>query len=361
MRRLLVVLIVAGLVVWRFHLWPHHAATEAPPPQHQSHPPPTTPPPVAVPVPRAAPSDAATPPIDARPGPITRLAIPGSDNVTNLLVVDGRLVWSDSGGSIWTMSTRGGAARELANQHDEPNFPMYGALTYHQGKVYAARTGVIATVALPDGPVTALSWPLANDDAYELVSDGTALYGAMFDGKAVVRFDDAGTPKRLAAMPEGVLVSAGSAVYSADFYAGVIAQVAPKRRTLARDVPHTTGFAADDHAIYAWSQLDNVLRTVDLASGKVRTLWKPDFSDSDALAPDDDWLYADATNDHGTSLVRIAKDGSQLQVLVEQMSHRGPIAIDADAVYASGDEAGFIRVDKTRIEPVRIVKPPPSK
>jgi hypothetical protein len=344
MWRVLAVLIVAAVVVWRFHLWPRHEPTRTPP----------RPPVVVV----ARPVDAATPPVDAAAPPpaIIHLALPGSDILSALLVVDGRLVWTDSAGSVWTMPARGGDPRELANQHDGPGFPMYQALALHRGTVYAARTGVIATVALPDGPVTPLGWGLGSDDAYELVSDGTALYGAMFDGHSIAKLDDDGTRTNLAAMREGVIVAAGSAVYAASFDAGTVMQLAPTHRVLARDIPHPTGFAADDRTVYAWSQRDNGLRAIDLQTGKTRMLWKPDFVASDALVPDGDWLYADATSDRGTALVRIAKDGSQLQVLVDELGHGGPIAVDADAIYAAGSE-GLVRIDKARVQPLRVQRP----
>ena len=349
MRRVLVVaLIVAGLAVWRFHLWPRRATTEPQPPK-------TTPAPVAMAV------DAAKS-IDAAPASVALLAIPGSDVIADMLVVDGRLVWTDSAGSIWTMSTSGRDARELANQHDGPGFPMYHPLALHRGKVYAGRTGKIATVALPEGPVTPLEWDLGDDGAYELVSDGTALYGAMFSGKSLAKFDDDGKRTNLATVREGVIVAAGSAVYSANFDSGVVAQLAPVARKLASGIPHPTGFAADEHAVYVWSQLDNGLRKIELPSGAAHLLWKPDFLASDALLPDGDWLYADAQTEQGTSsLVRIAKDGSQLQVLVGELSHSGPIASDADAVYAAGAVGGgFVRVEKAHVQPIRVVKPATS-
>jgi DNA-binding beta-propeller fold protein YncE len=354
-RRVLVVLVIAALVVWRFHLWPRHSPAIEPRP-------PPPPPPVAAP-PAIVPIDAAPPPVDAAPAAITMLAIPivkvpdgvpVTNLVTALIIVDGRLVWTDSFGSIWTMPVAGGQGRELANQHDGSNFPMYGALAVVHDTVYASRLGAVAKIALPDGPVT--DWAVGSDDAYALVSDGSSLYGAMFDGKQIVRFDD-GKQTLLARAREVVMTASGSAVYSATFDTGAVAELAPKQRAIARGIPHPTGFAADDHALYVWSQLDNGLRKVDLATGKVTMLWKSDVGAGDPIAADGDWIYADVTTERGTSLVRIAKDGSQLQVLVDELANPAPIAIDADAIYTQAGRDTIVRVDKARVQPLRVVKP----
>lgn len=183
MRRVLVVPIVLAVVAWRFRgLWPHHAPVV---PIHAV---------VAV-QPDAASRDAAPPdaPLDA----VARIAIPSSSVIADLIVVDGRLVWTDGAGSIGTMPARGGDARELANQHDAPSFPMY-----HRGTIYAGRFGAFATVALPDGPVTTLDRALGSgDDAVELASDGSVLYGALFSGD-IVRFAADGTHASIVKLKE---------------------------------------------------------------------------------------------------------------------------------------------------------------
>src|SRR5262249_33708550 len=160
-----------------------------------------------------------------------------------------------------------------------------------------------ARVALPGGPVTP-SLDLGGDDTYLLLSDGRSLFGALFGGKGLVRFDDDGKRTSLAVMREGVFATTGQSVYGANFDTGAIAQLAPTKRTLAH-LRHTTGFAADDHAVYAWSQLDNQLRSIELSTGKVSVLWSPEgFAAADSLVPDGAWLYADPPTDHGSSLVR---------------------------------------------------------
>lgn len=349
---MLVVLVIAALVVWRFHLWPRHEATE-----HRQPP--------SARVELAVPRDA-TPVIDAAlppPPPIAYLPIahmpipaglPVANFVTGLVAVDGRLVWTDNFGSIWTMPATGGDARELANQHDGPGFPEYSALVVHRGTVYSSRIGAVATVALPAGPVTPLSKE-TGDDAYQLASDGTSLYGAMFDAHSVVRFADDGSETKLAAMHEGVFAAAGSAVYAADFGAGTVVQLAPVRRTVARNIPHPTGLAADDRAVYVWSQLDSGLRRVELATGKVT--WRIAVTNGDGLIADGDWIYTDAVDQGASTLMRVAKDGSELDVLAPLDAY-GRLAADADAIYTSGGSDGtFVRVDKARVQPIRIVKP----
>jgi hypothetical protein len=56
--------------------------------------------------------------------------------------------------------------------------------------------------------------------------------------------------------------------------------------------------------------------------------------------------------------VRVKTDGSELQVLADHISSLGPIAVDADAVYAASNSDGaIVRIDKARVQPLRIVKP----
>jgi hypothetical protein len=343
MRRALVVLIVGGLVVWRLRRM--HRDEPAPPP-----PPPPKPVPVVI-VDAPPPADAAELP------PVARLPVQGQSIIAALVIVDGRLVWTDGAGSIWTMSTRGAEPRELANQHDGPGFPMYQALALHRGTVYAARAGVIATVALPEGPVTPLDWSLGGDDAYDLRSDGTELYGAMFSAHEIARVGSAYA--RISPMQEGELEADGSDVYAADFYAGMIVKASSTPpRIVAGHIPHPSGFAVRDHAAYAWSQSTGVLYKADLTTGKVSVVSKTWITAGDRLAVDGDWLYTGRQAGDAVELVRVKTDGSELQVLADHISSLGPIAVDADAVYAASNSDGaIVRIDKARVQPLRIVKP----
>jgi hypothetical protein len=348
-RRVLVVLIVVAVVAWRF--WPRHHVAPIAPPVHAIHA-------VDAAIPVDAASPDAAPPIDAPPEAVARLAIPNSYVIGRVIAVDDRLVWTDGAGSIWTMSARGGDARELANQHD-PGGPMYQALAVHRGAIYAGRFGAIATVALPAGPVTTLDWGLGSaDDAVELASDGTSLYGAMFDGD-VLRFAADGTHASVAKIQEGGFATRGAQVYAATFYRGTIVEVSSTpARTIARGIPHPTGFAVDEHAAYAWSQSDSVLRRVDLTTGKIADVWRTGLATSDELLVDGDWIYACRTIDDGAEIVRVAKDGSELQVLADKLTTTGQLASDAEAIYvAVGPDAVIVRIDKARVQPLRVVKP----
>jgi hypothetical protein len=347
-RSALVIVVLAALVVWQYHLWPHHT------PQPPHEPVPIEPMPMPMP----------PPPIDAAEplGPVARLPIPTKtidvpDTMTiksfvgGIVAVDGRLVWTDNFGSIWTMPATGGAARELASQADAVGNPQYQALVVHRGVVYASRTGAMATVALPNGPV-ALAWADPDDDEYALVSDGTAIYGAKFDARAVVRFGGDGSQTKLAALHSGVLATAGSGVYVADFGASALVEVAPAHRVIAH-VSHPTGIAVDDRAAYVWSQGDGTLRRIELASGRVT--WRIALAEGDPLLADGDWIYGHAIDNGAPSLVRVAKDGSELDV-VAPVDGFGRLAADADAIYDSGP--GYIlRVDKARVQPSRVTKP----
>ncbi|HEX4453531.1 MAG TPA: hypothetical protein VH143_21820 [Kofleriaceae bacterium] len=270
-----------------------------------------------------------------------------------LIVAGDRLVWTDSAGSIWTMPSRGGAAHELANQHEGSDFPMYSALALHRGTVYAARDGGIATVALPDGPVAPVVWELGSaTDAYELASDGTSLYAAMMSG-AIDRFADDGTRTTAIRAYEGGLAMGSDAMYMSDFGLGLVVKLAAKPRVIARGIPMLATFAVADRSGYAWSQRDFLVHRVELATGKVTALW-PDKLEAGHLHVDGDWVYTFTADD---AFVRIARDGHELQVLAEHVEG-APIASDAEAIYV-GDVGGnaILRFDKARIAPLRVTEP----
>jgi hypothetical protein len=349
MRRFVVVLmVVAAFVAWRYRPW-HRAS--APVTEHPVR--------LVVPDPRidepeirdAAVARDARP--DAASGAIARLEIPGSDRLSQLIVAGDRLVWTDSAGSIWTMPSRGGAPRELANQHEGSDFPMYSALALHRDTVYAAREGVIATVALPDGPVVPVTWDLGSAaDPYELASDGTALYAAMMSG-AIDRFADDGARTTPMHAYEGGLATGSDAMYMSDFSLGIVVKLAAKPRVIARGIPMLATFAVADRAGYAWSQRDFLVHRVELATGKVTALW-PDKLEADHMRVDGDWVYTFAPDD---AFVRIARDGHELQVLAEHM-HGAPIASDAEAIYVGDlDGNAILRFDKARIAPLRVTEP----
>ncbi len=147
-------------------------------------------------------------------------------------------------------------------------------------------------------------------------------------------------------------------VYAASFYGGAIVEVSSTPpRTIARGIPMLATFAIADRTGYAWSQRDFLVHRVDLATGKVTALWRTGLATSDELLVDGDWLYACRTIGDGAELVRIARDGHELQVLAEHVQG-APIASDAEAIYV-GDVGGsaILRFDKARIAPLRVTGP----
>jgi hypothetical protein len=358
--------VAAFVVAWRIRTCRSH---------HDAPPPPPLPPPVVVavdaaidsPKPIDAAIDAAPP--DAAELGIARLAV-NSDPMGGLIVFDGQLVWTDSAGSIWAMPVTGGDGRELANQHDEDH-AMYQGLVVHQGAVYAARTGDLARVDLPAGPVHAVGYNLGTEEPVMLASDNTAIYGAMFSAPSVWRFADGAHHPVLDLKQADIAIRNGT-LYAMGYSTSTFMSVPTaggKPRTIAH-VPTPTAFAVDDVAGYAWCEHDHALRKIDLKTGKVTELWKTALVKPDVIVSDGDWIYAAASlkgtvtasggyaEGDAVQLVRIAKDGSQLQVLVDGLKGLGPMTADADAVYATPLQSGVIlRVDKARVQPLQIIKP----
>jgi hypothetical protein len=193
----------------------------------------------------------------------------------------------------------------------------------------------------------------------------------MFEAPSVWRFADGAHHPVLDVKQADIAIRNGT-LYAMSYYANAFMSVPTaggKPRTIAR-VPSPTAFAVDDVAGYAWCEKDHALRKIDLKTGKVTELWKAQLVKPDAIVSDGDWIYAaaslagtvDATGGYAegdaVQLVRIAKDGSQLQVLVDGLKGLGPITADADAIYAAPVQSGVVlRVDKAHVQPLRVIKP----
>lgn len=108
--------------------------------------------------------------------------------------------------------------------------------------------------------------------------------------------------------------------------------------TVATGICNLIGLAADATAVY-WSEFDSATQT-----GRIMKLSAPytgasTVLDTVALQPnliasDDAWLYYAATDEEGAgSITRVAKSGSQRQVLAEEQQLPLSVAVDRAHVY----------------------------
>lgn len=291
-------------------------------------------------------------PAPATPRPIEVLEVDSSP--TNIAIANGTLVWTDTAGALWTMPARGGARpKQLSNQH-MPGQPMYGNLVAVGSVVVATKQNALAKVTLPDGPIEVIATP-SEDWLIELETDGTAVYSNFMDSAEVFKLTLDGTKTKLTDFKRASLAVHGDTVYAVGYGSGtIIAMKDGKRRTIASGLRHPTGFAVDDQAAYVWTEGDRALRRIDLKTGKTTFLEKQGLENTDELVLDGDWVYLYTWFGPGKSkFLRVAKDGSGTQVLADGLGAPNSIAVDADAVYVSLQDADrILRFDKRAITPL---------
>jgi hypothetical protein len=287
------------------------------------------------------------------PEPITEFEM---DSPMSMTIAGDTLMWTDPAGSLWSMPSHGGKQIELSHQH-LPDRPMYMNLAAHAGDVIASRRGDLARVKPPDGPVVPLGLDLGDDSLLELVSDGTAMYATSFLNRSAIYKIVDGKKTKLLDLRSASIAVVGDTLYAVSYSSGQLVAIktsggAP--RTIARGLAKTTGFAVDAKAAYVWGEKDSALKRVDLKTGKVKVLLDKDLSNCDILAVDGDWVYAHSWLGEGAStFVRVATDGSQVQVLANDLTAPYDVAIDDEAVFVSDrDQNKIIRFDKRAIKPL---------
>jgi hypothetical protein len=274
----------------------------------------------------------------------------------SLAIAGDTLLWTDPRGSLWSMPSRGGTPVELSNQH-MPGRPMYMNLAAHDGAIIASRAGDLVRVGLPAGPLQPLGLDLGTDSLLELVSDGTAIYATSFEHASAIYKIEAGQKTKLLDHKRAGLAVVGDTLYAVSYSTGVLVAIKTsggRPRTITRGLAKTTGFAADDKAAYVWGERDRAIRRIDLKTGKATILANEGFDNTDVLVSDGAWIYAHSWLGEGKStFVRIAKDGSGVQVLASDLSAPYDIAVDDEAVFVSvRDSNKIVRFDKRAIEPL---------
>lgn len=298
--------------------------------------PPPPPPPQAV-----APEP--PPPVDAPPQLPARIEYTAGLSPMSVVVAGDALVWTDSAGAIWTVPIAGGEPTQLSDQHSA-GFMFHPVVA--AGDVFVSTKRDFVRVTLPRGPVTKLGLALA-EDPEEVVAAGDTIYVTLFKRDAVLAIPArGGAPKQLTTFRRGVLAVHESALYAISYSSGVLVSIPTdggKPKQIARGFTRPTALAVDDTAAFVYTEKDQTLRRVELATGATRVL-AAGLVNSDDLVSDGPWLY---TFSWPSSLVRIAKDGSQKDVLADDLASPYHIAVDADAIYVvSRDQNKIIRLAK---------------
>ena len=276
----------------------------------------------------------------------------------SIVAEGGALVWTDAMGKIWTMPSTGGTPRALA----VPDFAF---------KVVGGAGGIFATtrkdlmrvdskprlcrgaqqrecVAEVAERATKLELKLP-EYPEDIVGDADAVYLTLFKKPQILRV--AGTQvQTIGELPRGVLALHGDTLYVVSYATGVLVAIPKtggKARTVAKGLVRTTALAADATHAFAYSEKDQTLSRIDLASGAATVIAR-NLVNSDDLVADGDWLYTRSWDKGSTgSLVRVAKDGSAQEPLGADLAAPYNIAVDDDAVYVTArDGAQIVRFTK---------------
>lgn len=298
-----------------------------------------------VPPEQAETAPAGPPPLPAR----TDFAVAESPSAA--VVVGDALVWTDSTGALWTMSIA--AASAVSGKPPVPTQltdPQRDGFMFQPvvvaGQVFASTKRDFAAVALPRGPVTKLGLALA-EVPEEVVADERAIYTTLFKRDEVMAIPaGGGRATSLFSFRRGVLAVHGPTLYAVSYATGVLVSIPTsggKPTQIARGFVRPTALAADDTAAFVYTEKDKTLRRVDLATGATKVLAQ-NLENSDDLVSDGSWLY---TFSWPRTLLRIAKDGSQTDVLADDLASPSHIAVDARAIYvASRDQRKIVRLAK---------------
>lgn len=297
-------------------------------------PPPSSPPPQEAPAPEPEPEP---PPLPAR------IEYPAGLSPMSVVVAGDALVWTDSTGAIWTVPIAGGDPVQLSDQHGA-GFMFHPVVA--GGDVFVSTKRDFVRVTLPRGPVTKLGLALA-EDPEEVVAEGDTIYVTLFKRDAVLAIPTrGGAPRQLTSFRRGVLAVHAGTLYTVSFANGTLVSIPTdggKPKQIARGFSRPTALAVDDTAAFVYTEKDQTLRRVELATGATRVL-ATGLVNSDDLVSDGPWLY---TFSWPSSLVRIAKDGSRKDVIADDLASPYHIAIDGEAIYVvSRDQNKIVRLAK---------------
>jgi len=319
-------------VIWRFVLVVLTAcgASATPPPRIEPRPEPGVVPVVA------EPPVAITPRFD--------LDVPSAP--TSLVVIGGKLLWTDSLGAIWSMPSDGSAPARLLG---DARFAFH--LFRAGDEAFATARGDLLRVDA-DGNVHALGVKL-KDLAEESAGDANGLYITMFKRTEILRVPvTGGAATKLADVTRGVLGIHDATLYAASYTGGTLVAIPTKggaAKTIASNLPRPTAVAADERAVYVYCERDQTVRRIDLADGAVSVIAR-ELTNSDDIVSDGAYLYT-FTWGAQPGLVRVWKDGSHpAQRLTTDLATPNKIAVDAEAVYVSSrDQKRIVKLVKAAL------------
>lgn len=255
----------------------------------------------------------------------------------DLVLHRGTLVWADLAGAIWTMPADGsGTPEQVSEQHRDG----FAAHPFVAGDRVIAKGGKgLLVVAVPGGGVTRVRITGVPDRIEDVVGDDSTIFFTVANHDQVMRVPvTGGAAQRVLDAKAAVLAIHGTTLYAASYAVGDLLAVSTAGgapRTIARKLNHPTALAVDDTAAYVYTEGDQRMMRVDLATGATQVLGEHlDNSDEVELAAD-----AIYTVSWPNKLVRVAKvPGAAPATLTDKLFQPRGVVRDDSAVYVTSDQ-----------------------
>jgi hypothetical protein len=255
----------------------------------------------------------------------------------DLVLHRGTLVWADLAGAIWMMPADGSRPpRQLSEQHRDG----FAADPFVAGDRVIAKCGKgLLSIELPGGAVSHVPVTGVPDLLEGVVGDSAAIYFTVFDHEQIMRVPITGGAAQLVLEAKSAVIALhGPMLYVASYSTGALLEIPTAGgvpRTITRKLKHVTALAVDDTAAYVYTEDDQRLNRVELATGATRVLGEHlDNSDEVELAADA--IYTVSWPD---KLVRLSKAaGPGRATLTDRLFQPRGVVHDEHFVYVTSDQ-----------------------
>jgi len=255
----------------------------------------------------------------------------------DLVLHRGTLVWADIAGAIWMMPADGtGAPKQVSEQHRDG----YAAHPFVAGDRVIAKSGKgLLSIVVPGGAVSNVRVTGALDLLEDVVGDASTIFFSVFNHNQIMRVPiTGGAAQHVLNAKSSVLALHAGTLYVASYDTGELIAVPTEGgapRTIARGLKHPTAVAVDDTAAYVYTEGDQRLTRVELATGATQVLGEH-LENSDEVELAADALY---TVSWPNKLVRLPKvPGAAPATLTDKLFQPRGVVRDEHFIYVTSDQ-----------------------
>jgi hypothetical protein len=281
------------------------------------------------------PAEAALKPADpVAPSPWSDTQVPTLP--MHLSLHRGVLVWSDVAGAMWMMPADGaGAPKQISEQHRDG----FASHPFVAGDRLIAKGGKnLLAIEVPSGVVTRIRVTGVPDLLEDIVGDASTIFFTVFEHDQVMRVPaTGGAAQHVLYAKHAVLALSGPTLYVASFTTGdlfAVPTAGGATRRIATKLNHPTALAVDDTAAYVYTEGDQRLIRVELATGATQVLGDH-LENSDEVELAADALY---TVSWPSKLVRLPRvPGDAPTTLTDQLFQPRGVVRDEQFIYVTSD------------------------